>query len=92
MRTISAMAFLSCTVSALVSAQTAGAPAAEHKTIAPDAVAWGDAPPVLAKGAMIAVLYGDPSQPGMFIVRFRLPADYKIMPHWHPTDENVTVL
>jgi hypothetical protein len=67
-------------------------PAAEHKTIAPDAVVWGDAPPVLAKGAKVAVLYGDPSKAGLYIVRFKLPASYKIMPHWHPADENVTVI
>ena len=25
-------------------------------------------------------------------VRFKMPAGYKISPHWHPTDEHITVL
>jgi quercetin dioxygenase-like cupin family protein len=40
----------------------------------------------------MAVLLGDPGKPGMFIVRLKVPAGYKVMPHWHPTDENVTVI
>src|SRR5262245_58602266 len=64
----------------------------EHTAMAPDAIKWGDAPPVLNKGAKMAVLYGDPSKPGLFIVRLKMPANYKIMPHSHPTDENVTVV
>ncbi|MGZ3427352.1 MAG: cupin domain-containing protein, partial [Polyangia bacterium] len=54
---------------------------------------WGDPPPVFAKGAKMAVILGDPSKPGMlYILRFKAPAGYKIMPHWHPMEENVTVL
>jgi uncharacterized RmlC-like cupin family protein len=70
----------------------AAAPAADHTAVGPDQVKWGDAPPMLAKGAKLAVVYGDPSKDGLFIVRIKMPANYKIMPHWHPTDENVTVL
>jgi quercetin dioxygenase-like cupin family protein len=41
----------------------------------------------------MAVVYGDPAKPGaLFIIRGKLPAGYKIAPHWHPTDENVTVV
>jgi hypothetical protein len=40
----------------------------------------------------MAVLAGDPSKDGLFIVRLKLPAGYKVMPHWHPTNEHVTVL
>ena len=65
---------------------------AEHKMVAPEAVTWTDAPPVFEKGAKMAVLYGDPSRPGLFVMRLKLPANYKIMPHWHPTDELVTVI
>src|SRR5262249_29568501 len=59
----------------------------------PKDVKWGDAPPIFAKGAKMAVLYGDPSKDGqLFIVRLKMPAGYKIAAHWHPTDENITVL
>jgi quercetin dioxygenase-like cupin family protein len=40
----------------------------------------------------MAVLYGDPSKDGMFVIRAKLPANYKIPAHSHPTDETVTVL
>jgi quercetin dioxygenase-like cupin family protein len=53
---------------------------------------WGDPPPVLEKGASFTVVSGDPGKTGMFVVRLKMPAGYKIAPHWHPTDENVTVL
>ena len=60
--------------------------------MSPDDIKWGDPPPVFNKGGKMAVMLGDPSKPGMFIVRLKMPAGYKIMPHWHPTDENVTVI
>ena len=55
-------------------------------------IKWGAPPPVFEKGASFAVMSGDPSQAGLFVVRLRMPAGYKIAPHWHPTDEHVTVL
>jgi quercetin dioxygenase-like cupin family protein len=55
-------------------------------------VKWGAAPPALPKGAMMAVMAGDPSAAGPVAVRLKMPAGYKIPAHWHPTDEQVTVL
>jgi quercetin dioxygenase-like cupin family protein len=40
----------------------------------------------------MAVISGDPSKPGPFTVRVQLPAGYRIPPHWHSTDEHLTVL
>jgi quercetin dioxygenase-like cupin family protein len=53
---------------------------------------WGPAPAVFPPGAQMAVLQGDPSGTGLFTVRLRMPNGYKIAPHTHPTDENVTVI
>jgi hypothetical protein len=53
---------------------------------------WGDAPPVLNKGAKLAVLQGDPMKPGPFVMRLSMPAGYKVAPHWHSQAENVTVM
>jgi hypothetical protein len=53
---------------------------------------WGDPPPVFRKGARMAVVSGDPGKAGPFVARLKMPAGYKIAPHWHPTDEHVTVL
>lgn len=41
---------------------------------------------------MFVVVSGDPGKVGPFAVRLKMPAGYKIAPHWHPTDEHVTVL
>ena len=99
-----AMGLTICALAGLASAQGApaakaeaapapAAPAAEHTALAPDAIKWGDGPPVFAKGMKMAVLYGDPSKPGeLFIVRAKMPAGYKVMPHTHPTTENVTIV
>ena len=72
-----------------VAAQDA-APA--HKFVNPTSIQWGAPPPVFEKGMSFAVIAGDPSKEGLYVVRLKLPAGYKIMPHWHPTDEHVTVL
>ena len=53
---------------------------------------WGPAPDALPKGAQIAVLSGDPSKDGPYVVRLRLPGGYKVPAHSHPTTEMVTVL
>jgi quercetin dioxygenase-like cupin family protein len=55
-------------------------------------IKWGPAPPVLPAGAKMAVLSGDPAGTGLVTIRLKMPAGYKIPPHWHPTDEHVTVI
>ena len=67
-------------------------PATQHVMLAPSAVTWGEAPPSLPPGARMAVVSGDPSQAQPFVIRAQMPAGYRIPPHWHPTDEHVTVL
>ena len=57
-----------------------------------DDVKWGPAPNVFPAGAQIAVLSGDPFKEGLYVVRLKMPADYKIPAHNHPTSEFVTVL
>jgi len=64
----------------------------EHKMMLPDELQWSAAPPGLPPGAQTAVLDGDPAKPGSFTVRLKSPADYKVMPHTHPTPERITVL
>lgn len=63
-----------------------------HVVLTPGELKWGPAPPVLPKGGTVVVLSGDPGKTGPFALRLRMPAGYKIAPHWHPTDEQVTVL
>jgi quercetin dioxygenase-like cupin family protein len=57
-----------------------------------DQVKWGSMPASLPPGADFAVVSGDPGKRGIFVVLIRGPQGYKVPPHWHSTDENVTVL
>ena len=55
-------------------------------------IKWAAAPPMVPKGAQIAVLSGDPGKSGQFVIRLKLPSGYKVPAHTHPTDEEITVL
>ena len=76
-----------------IPALAAGDAAVEHHTLTGSAaVKWGAPPPVLPAGAKFAVIDGDPAAAGPVTIRVQMPAGYKIAPHWHPSDEHVTVL
>jgi len=62
-----------------------------HAAVQADGLKWV-APAAYAKGAQFAVLKGDPSKEGFYVVRLKVPAGFRIPPHTHPNDENVTVL
>lgn len=68
-------------VTLVYGAPPTGAADAPHGMFTPDAIKWGDAPPSLPKGAKLAVLYGDPSKDGLFVVRVKFPANYKVAAH-----------
>ena len=53
---------------------------------------WGPAPAVFPKGAEAAVLSGDPTKNDVYVLRLKMPANYQIPAHWHPTNEYVTVI
>ena len=67
---------------------------AENMTLLPssDAVQWAPAPPTFPKGTKLAVLAGDPSKPGLFVLRVMAPPNTVIAPHTHNTAETVTVI
>ena len=86
MRTAALLVALSiCSTSICANAQD------HHSTAQSDGLKWA-APAVYAPGAQLAVVKGDPSKEGMYVVRLKVPAGFKIAPHSHPNDENVTVL
>jgi len=57
-----------------------------------DKIKWQQGPPSLPKGAMIAVLEGNPTKEGPFVFRVKIPDGYRIPPHTHPKTERVTVI
>ena len=63
-----------------------------HVMVKPADLKWGAPPPVFEQNAKFTVVSGDPGKAGLYVVRLDMPPGYKIAPHWHPTDEHVTVL
>jgi len=53
---------------------------------------WMDGPPGLPGGAKMAVVSGDPGKEGDFKIRLKMPANYAVPAHHHPTDERVAVV
>src|ERR1700754_2958818 len=80
------------TGSLLVLAASAGAEGGRATFVEASAVKYGEAPPVLPKGAQLAVLQGDPGKAGPFVMRLKVPANYRVAPHSHSKDENLTVI
>jgi Cupin domain len=67
--------------------------AEEKHAFTPDGISYGPAPAFVQPGAQLAVLEGNPmAASGDYTIRLKMPAGYKIAPHWHPKRENVTVL
>ena len=65
----------------------------DHVMVLPGDIKWMDNPnPAFLPGMKMAVIDGDPGSSGPYTVRIMIPNGYKIMPHFHPTDENITVL
>ncbi|HEX2637057.1 MAG TPA: cupin domain-containing protein [Gemmatimonadales bacterium] len=79
-------------------ALAAQAPARESRSpqravvVTPGSEVWGPAPAILPAGAQLAVLEGDPTKAGSYSMRLRMPDGYRIPPHFHPSDEHVTVV
>ena len=65
---------------------------ADMHLYSPTAVEWKAGPAALPPGAKMAVLEGDPTKEGTFVVRFEFPDGYHIAPHTHPKTERVTVI
>lgn len=55
-------------------------------------VKWMPAPNVFPAGAQIAIISGDPFKDGLYVVRLKMPANYKIPAHNHLTTEYVTIV
>ncbi len=88
--------FIFLTLSALAIAAPAAAKKAAHapakKAAAPAELKWMDGPPGLPAGATFAVKKGNPEAKGAFTIGIRMPAGYSVPPHWHPSDEHVTLV
>ena len=53
---------------------------------------WMAGPPSLPSGVQMAVVSGNPGAKGMFTLQLKMPANYAVPPHSHPTNEVVKVV
>jgi quercetin dioxygenase-like cupin family protein len=81
---------------------TASVTGGAHVALRPDALRWvpmstdlmeGTPAFALAEPPQVSLVDGDPAQAGApFTLRIKLAAGTRVPPHWHPTDEHITVL
>jgi quercetin dioxygenase-like cupin family protein len=64
---------------------------ASFQSIMPEAIDWKPFPAFPAS-VRLAVLVGQPSAPGPYVIRVKVPAGVKLMPHKHPEDRVYTVM
>ena len=69
-----------------------GAGQADHVIVTPSDLKWADAPPALPPGAKMVWIEGAAPNAAPFTFRVKVPANYRIGPHWHPGIEHVSVL
>jgi len=55
-------------------------------------IKWVDGPKSIPPGTKLALLEGDPTKEGPFVIRLRLQDGYKIPAHTHPKTERLTVI
>jgi quercetin dioxygenase-like cupin family protein len=58
--------------------------------ISPAEMRWQNVPE--GHGVQQAVLFGDPTKPGMYVIRVKFPPHIMDRPHWHSMARYVTVL
>jgi len=59
--------------------------------VTPGEVKWMPSP-ALPAGAQLAVVYGNPLKPGLYVMLLKFPANWKNPPHSHPIEQVATVL
>lgn len=55
-------------------------------------IQWKEGPAAFPKGTKMAILEGDPAQVGVFTMRLKFPAGFKVAPHYHSQTEHATVI
>jgi quercetin dioxygenase-like cupin family protein len=64
---------------------------ADYKSILPENIDWKPFP-AFPPSVRLAVVVGNPSEPGPYTIRVRAPHGVKLPPHRHPEDRVYTVI
>jgi quercetin dioxygenase-like cupin family protein len=59
-------------------------------SLTPEQVVWMDRPGY--EGVKFATIAGDPSKPGIYVIRAKFSPGRMTRPHWHPEDRYVIVV
>ena len=62
-----------------------------YRGVLPEDIEWKPFP-AFPPSARLAVVVGEPTGPGPYVIRVKLPAGVKLMPHVHPEDRVYTVI
>jgi hypothetical protein len=61
------------------------------RSVLPEEIEWKPFP-AFPPGARLAVVVGEPTKPGPYTIRVKVPDGVKLMPHRHPEDRIYTVI
>ncbi len=81
-------AALACAAAIGATSSFAAVDAKGFTIVKPDEIVWTPG----TDGPDIAVVYGDPTKQGFYIIRARFKPGVMSKPHYHPTDRHVTVI
>jgi quercetin dioxygenase-like cupin family protein len=59
-------------------------------SVTPEQVVWTERPGF--EGVKFANIAGDPSKPGIYVIRVKFSPGRMTRPHWHPEDRHVIVI
>jgi quercetin dioxygenase-like cupin family protein len=61
------------------------------RPVLPDDIDWQPFP-AFPPSARLAIVVGQPTEPGPYVIRVKVPHGVKLMPHRHPEDRIYTVI
>ena len=61
------------------------------RSVLPEEIEW-EPFPAFPPPARLAVVVGEPTESGPYVIRVKVPAGVKLMPHRHPEDRIYTVI
>jgi hypothetical protein len=64
---------------------------AVFRATSPEDIDWKRFP-AFPRSTRLAVLVGDPTKPGPYVIRVKVPAGIELMPHRHPEDRIYTII
>jgi quercetin dioxygenase-like cupin family protein len=64
---------------------------AVFRSVLPEDIDWKPFP-AFPPSARLAIVVGQPSEPGPYVIRVMVPSGVKLMPHEHPEDRVYTVI